>query len=147
MAKRIGWNRGKWVIEHGENALALVRNSPFVYGGRIMHQDTHPVRLGTAGKVAADLRPSSGEAHFASPVKAHRNWYLRHSGSPNVDPDDEVDMAADTSIPMDEDKVGPHPSFGSNNTFDPRLAYQPPPYNHDTNVGIDALSNNGGGEA
>ena len=69
---------GQRVIEHGENALSLVRNSAFAYGGRTIHQDTHPVRLGTAGQVTADLHPSCGEAHFASPVKAHRGWYLRH---------------------------------------------------------------------
>ena len=134
------------VTKQDKNALPIVQNPPFA--SSTSHQDRHPMRLGTSGQVVA------GEAPFASAVKAPRNWSLRDSSGLNVDSDDEVDevemeadaMAADTSIPMDEDKVESHPSFGpsSNTTFDPRLTYQPPPHNHDTNVEqIGTLNHNG----
>ena len=51
--------------------------------------------------------------------------------------DGEANMEVGSSIPWDEVKVGPRPSFGplSNTTLDPRFAYQPLPYSQD--VGID----------
>ena len=132
------------VTEHDENLLPLVQNLPVACGGHTPHRVVHPGRLGTAGRVVADLRPSSSSV---SPNKPPRNWYLRELDSLNVDSDDEVDMEApDAFIPMDEDEVGQDPSFGlrpaSNIAFDPCLAYQPLPYNYDTDLEqINALNN------
>ena len=121
------------VIEHDENPLPLVQNPPFTYGGRTLHEGAHP---GAAGRVVTDLRPSASSA--SRPL---RNWCLRELNSLKVDSDDEVDMEApDAFTPMDEDEFGFGPA--SNITFDPCLAYQTLPYNHDTDLEqINALNN------
>ena len=126
------------VTGHDENPLPLMQNLPVACGGRTLHRAVHPVRLGTAGQVVADLRPSSSSA---KPVKPLRNWRLRELNSLKVDSDDEVDMEApDAFIPMDEDEFGFGPA--SNIVFDPCLAYQQLPYNHDTDLEqINALNN------
>ena len=125
------------VIEHDESPPPLVQNAPFTYGGRTLHQGAHPGRLGTAGRVVADLRPSASSAS-----KLPRNWRLRELNSLKVDSDDEVDMEApDAFIPMDEDEFGFGPA--SNIAFDPCLAYQQLPYNHDTDLEHINTLNNG----
>ena len=108
------------------------------------YQAVHHVGLDAAAREVVEL--SVGQAPITGPVTVTQHWYLRESNRLEMGPDDDDDMEADLSIPMDEVKVWPQLSFGplSNTNLDHRFAYPPQPYSQDIEVEQgDIITDNG----
>ena len=92
LGKRRENNRGRigvheFTIPHVESD----NNTAFTYGG-------HPLRL-------------FGQSPLAVIVEAPGHWHLRDSSGFEIDPDSEAFMEVDSSISVDGDNIGPHPTF------------------------------------
>jgi len=85
--------------------------------------------------IGGPVHRGCASAQYNEPVLT-THWYLRDSNSLEMGADGEANMEVDSSIPWDEVKVGPRPSFGplSNTTLDPWFAYQPLPYSQGVEV-------------